>query len=164
MQEEPKAASVPNKAEEPSFRAQEDWERTFDAVPDLIAIIDTEHRIVRANKAMAARLGMEQQRCVGLKCHSVVHGTDEPPACCPHNQLLKDGIEHSAEIHEDCLGGDFIMTTSPLLDREGNLVGSVHVARDITERKRVEDERRWSEAELRDAQRSAHIGSWKREI
>ena len=38
-------------------RAKQDWERTFDAVPDLIAIIDPQHRILRANRTMAERLG-----------------------------------------------------------------------------------------------------------
>src|SRR5208282_5681165 len=95
------------RAEETSLRAREDWERTFDAVPDLIAIIDTEHRIVRANKAMVAKLAMSQQQCVGLKCYSVVHGLEEPLAGCPHSQSLQDGCERTAEIHEDHLGGDF---------------------------------------------------------
>ncbi len=35
------------------LRAKNEWERTFDAVPDLIAILDREQRIVRVNKAMA---------------------------------------------------------------------------------------------------------------
>ena len=33
--------------------AKDEWERTFDAVPDLIAILDRQHRIVRVNAAMA---------------------------------------------------------------------------------------------------------------
>ena len=32
-------------------RAKEEWERTFDAVPDLISIIDDRHQIVRAPTA-----------------------------------------------------------------------------------------------------------------
>jgi PAS domain-containing protein len=40
-------------AVETAVKATKDWEHTFDAVPDLIAIIDTEYQIVRANKAMA---------------------------------------------------------------------------------------------------------------
>jgi len=152
------------RAEEAALRAQEDWERTFDAVPDLIAIIDTDHRIVRVNKAMAAKLAMSPQQCKGQKCYSIVHGTKEPPETCPHAKLLRDGCEHTDEVHEERFGGDFLVTTSPLHDRQGKLIGSVHVARDITESKRKEQALRWSEAELKAAQRIGHIGSWKRSI
>lgn len=124
-------------AQETVRRAKEDWERTFDAVPDLIAIIDSEHRVVRANKAMAARLGVTPAQCVGQRCYRVVHGTDQPPDFCPHKQLLADGLGHTAEVHEERLGGDFIVSTTPLHDSEGKLTGSVHVAREITGRKQV---------------------------
>jgi len=76
------------KAEEAVFRDIDDWKYTFDAVPDLIAIIDIEFRIVRANKAMAASLGMTSKECIGLTCYRVVHGTDEPPFFCPHRQAV----------------------------------------------------------------------------
>src|SRR5665647_2427151 len=127
------------KAEEATVRATKDWEHTFDAVPDLIAIIDTEYRIVRANRAMAARLGVTPEECVGLTCYRVVHGTDEPPSICPHRQLLKDELEHTTEVHEGNLGGDFIVSVSPLHNSEGKLTGCIHVARDINERKLAEE-------------------------
>ena len=46
------------KAEKALLRAKMEWERTFDSLPDLIAILDDRHRIVRANRAMAERLGL----------------------------------------------------------------------------------------------------------
>ena len=52
------------KAEKALLQAKEEWERTFDSVPDLIAILDNNHRIVRANRAMAERLGMTPGQCV----------------------------------------------------------------------------------------------------
>ena len=67
-------------AEEALRKAKEEWERTFDSVPDLVAILDDQHRIVRANKAMAERLGCSSAACVGLICYEQVHGTDAP-AC-----------------------------------------------------------------------------------
>ncbi|NQT36560.1 MAG: PAS domain-containing protein, partial [Planctomycetes bacterium] len=86
--------------------AKDEWEETFDAVPDPICILDTQHRIVRVNKAMAERLGVTKKECVGQTCYSCVHGTDEPPSFCPHALLLKDGQEHTVEVHEELLGGD----------------------------------------------------------
>ncbi|MBI5688069.1 MAG: PAS domain S-box protein [Verrucomicrobia bacterium] len=132
------------RAEHAVLQAKEDWERTFDAVPDLVAILDNEYRIIRANRSMAARLGLPLNKCVGQTCHSAVHGTDDPPEFCPHKQLLADGIEHTAEIHENRLNGDFLETVSPLRDSEGKLIGSVHIARDITERKQREQALRHS--------------------
>ena len=35
------------------LRAKEEWERTFNSMSDLIMILDTEHRVVRVNTAMA---------------------------------------------------------------------------------------------------------------
>jgi PAS domain S-box-containing protein len=40
------------KAEDALLRAKEEWERTFESVPDLIAILDNRHKIVRMNRAM----------------------------------------------------------------------------------------------------------------
>jgi two-component system, chemotaxis family, CheB/CheR fusion protein len=116
-------------------RAKDDWERTFDSVPDLIAIMDSQHRIVRANRAMAERLGVTPEECIGQACYLSMHGADNPPECCPHVLTLTDGREHAAELHEERLGGDFLITTTPLMDDDGRMVGSVHVARNITERK-----------------------------
>jgi len=124
---------------EEAIQSKKNWEQTFNAVPDLIAILDHEHKVVRVNKAMAAKLGLDPDECVGLHCYQAVHGTDEPPYFCPHSQLLKDGCEHTSEVHEDNLGGDFIVSASPLYNSAEELMGSVHVARNINERKKAEE-------------------------
>jgi len=129
--------------DEALITAKNEWESTFNHIPDLIAILDNEHRIVRANKAMLDRLGAAGWKDLSdLKCYQCVHGTDRPPAFCPHSLTLQDGREHVTEVREDSLGGDFLVSTTPIRDNRGRIVGSVHVARDITERKRMEEELR----------------------
>jgi PAS domain S-box-containing protein len=130
--------------EDKLYKASKEWERTFNAVPDLITIIDKDYHVSHVNKAMAESLGTEPDDCGGLICYEAVHGSDKPHILCPHRKLLDDGLEHTAEIHEDRLDGDFIVSVSPLHDDEGNLIGSVHVARNITKLKNVEKDLRIS--------------------
>ncbi|HZK29637.1 MAG TPA: PAS domain S-box protein [Methanoregula sp.] len=120
------------------LRAKTEWELTFDAVPDLIAIIDQRNHILQVNKAMTERLGASREDIVGRACYQVVHHTMMPPGFCPHQMLLSDGKEHSLEIREERLKADFLVTASPLHDSHGMIIGSVHVMHDITERKRAE--------------------------
>jgi PAS domain S-box-containing protein len=131
-------------AEEALRLAKEEWERTFDSVPDLIAILDNKHKVLRVNEAMASCLGLKPEECVGLPCYEAVHGTSGPPEFCPHSRTLTDGREHIEEVHEERLGRDLLVTTTPLHDEQGLMIGSVHVARDITERKQAEEERQTS--------------------
>ena len=149
------------RAEQALQQAKIDWERTFHSVPDLIAILDNQHRIVRANRAMADQLGTNPEQCIGLKCYECVHGTSSPPDVCPHVKTLQDEKEHVAEVHEDRLGGDFIVSTTPLTDEKGQMIGSVHVARNITKRKKVEQALRESQLDLNRAQTVARTGSWR---
>ena len=144
------------RAEEELVRAKEDWERTFDTVPDLIAILDNQHHVRRVNKAMADRLGLTPEECVGLPCYKAVHGLSAPPAFCPHSRTIADGEEHIEEVHEDLLGGDFAVSTTPLLDELGRVTGSVHVAHDITERKEAERALRESESRYRELVQNAN--------
>jgi PAS domain S-box-containing protein len=48
----------------------------------------------------------------------------------------------------------------PVVDQAGNLIAVEGIARDITERKQIEETSRRSEASLAEAQRIAHFGSW----
>ena len=137
------------RTEKALIQAKEEWERTFESVPDLIAIIDKNHRIIRANRALAERLGLTPERCVGQTCYRLIHGMDQPPSFCPHAKLLQDGQEHRGEIYENHLGGYFIVTATPFFDSEGTLIGSVHVSRDINERKHTEELLRLEEERLK---------------
>ncbi|MCL4500475.1 MAG: PAS domain-containing protein, partial [Deltaproteobacteria bacterium] len=125
------------KREAALLRAKQDWERTFDAVPDLITIMDADHHMVRVNRAVARALGKEPQELIGRQCYEFMHASGQIPHVCPHQQLLADGREHTAELRE--MGRDFLVTTSPILNDDGSLFGSVHIARDITEQKQAEE-------------------------
>jgi PAS domain S-box-containing protein len=129
--------------------AKQEWERTFDTVPDLILILDNKHRVARANRTTANRLGMSLEEMVGQPCFKIIHDQDSPIPSCPHSLLLADGKEHFAEVVEERVGAVFEVSVSPLRDSRGGLLGCVHVARDITARRRAEQALKESEERYR---------------
>ncbi|MEI8205801.1 MAG: ATP-binding protein [Kiritimatiellales bacterium] len=113
------------------------WEKTFDAMPDLVAVFNTDHTIVRVNKAMADGLGRPAAELAGKKCFEYIHGTACPVAGCPHEAMLHDGKEHTCEIYSECLEIWFNVSVSPIYDKD-KMVGAIHMARDITAIKQAE--------------------------
>ncbi|MDD5286334.1 MAG: response regulator [Desulfuromonadaceae bacterium] len=138
--------------------AKLDWERTFDAVPDLISIIDMNHNITRINRAMADRCGLTPEEMVGRKCHEVMHGIPNLHHSCPHNRMLLDGAGHTEQVVENQWDRVFDITVSPLYDTEGQLTGCVHIARDVTERIRSEEERLRIEQQFQQTQKLESLG------
>lgn len=123
------------------FSDESIWQLTFDAVPDLIFVLDNEHRIVRANRAAAERLGCPAEELVGQFCDVVMRGTDSPPDSCPHRLVLQDGQARTVEIPGPRTGESFAVYVTPLTDGQGQTIGAVHVAREISQLKRIEEER-----------------------
>jgi PAS domain S-box-containing protein len=132
------------------IRSKTEWERTFDSVPDLVSIIDNNHHIVRMNRAMAERLGSVDDQ-IGHCCHLCVHGTENAPDYCPHALTVRTGREESAEFFSEKFHGYFKVTTSPFRDADGNLAGTVHIARDITRERQLEEQ-------FRQAQKMEAVG------
>ncbi|GFO53483.1 hypothetical protein GMSM_04900 [Geomonas sp. Red276] len=128
------------KAEGEMVAAREEWERTFDAIVDPVMILGLQHEIVRANKAMAALIGGTAAQGGELLCNHCYHGAGPYPHFCPHTKLLQDARPHSEAVHLPELGMHLQVVVSPLFDREGNLQGSIHYARDITEQKKLEQQ------------------------
>lgn len=145
-------------ADESVYRAKRDWEMTFDAVPDLISIIDKNHTIIRVNRAMADRCGFMPKELIGRKCYELIHGASDPHVSCPHVRLIQDGFGQTEQIEEKLLNGVFDITVSPLHNAEGQLSGCVHVARDVTERKRAEEERLAFDQQFQQTQKLESLG------
>ncbi len=118
--------------------AKEEWEQTFDLIPDLIVVTDDRFRITKANKALAEQAGMKREELIGKLCYQVIHGTDEPPGHCSHAKTLSEGSENIMDIYEDHLKNHYMLSTSPIHGADGRVSGAVEVFRNITRRKEIE--------------------------
>jgi len=125
--------------EQENIKIKEEWEETFNVVPELIAILDNDHTIIRVNKSFTDRFNNSMDYFIGKKCYEIVHNNDNVPEECPHAQLLLDGKQHVQEGYDNLLKGYFIVTCSPIFNDNKELIGSVHSMIDITKRKETED-------------------------
>jgi PAS domain S-box-containing protein len=121
-------------------QAAEEWRATFDSITDLISIHDKDNRIIRVNKAVADMLKTTPKDLVGKFCHEVMHGTKEPPVGCPHLEAIKTGKPTVMEAYNLNIEVYFHESSSPLFNEKGEVTGSIVVARDITQQKRIEEQ------------------------
>ncbi|MBM3248603.1 MAG: PAS domain S-box protein [Candidatus Omnitrophica bacterium] len=126
--------------EEKIRKAAEEWSRTFDAISDMIFIMDKDHNFKRANKAACEALKMREEELIGRKCYEILHKRNDPWPLCPMEQTNQDHMSHIEEVDDPVIGVIILVSTSPIFDEKGQYVGVVHVAKDISQRKKIEDE------------------------
>jgi PAS domain S-box-containing protein len=97
------------------------------------------------NKAVSNRLGLPPSEIIGKKCYEVFHGMNGPDMKCPHHKTVETKKAYIEEIEDAHMGGTFLTSSSPIFDLTGEFIGSVHVVRDITELKDLQEKLATSE-------------------
>ena len=127
-------------AQEEINRAKMEWEQTFNTVPDMITILDSSNKILRANKSMAKYLNSSRDELVGKNFYMLVHGNENPAEITSPESIAAYCNGQSVEIYEEHPDEHYLVSISPLHDDRGNYIGSVRVAHNITELKQVQNE------------------------
>lgn len=120
------------------FRSHKEWQDTFDSITDMIAIIDKEFKIVKANRAFSGYYGFHPKDMIGRLCCETCHGSSEPIAGCPHRKTIAERRAFSEEVLDKKHNRIFLTTTFPYISPDGEIIGSIHVSRDITDEKERE--------------------------
>ncbi len=115
------------------FQAEQELENIFESISDLVYFNSSDYTIKRVNKAVVEKIGKPMDEIVGEKCYKIFHGMDEPWNKCPHHKTLSVKKPFVEEIEDPALGGSFLISSSPIFDKSGLIIGTVHIARDITE-------------------------------
>ncbi len=128
--------------------ARDDWENIFESISDGVLILDREHHIIDANRATIGALQRSKDEIIGRYCYELFHCSDHPPEQCPHEKVLASSHPETAEMEIEILDRVHLVTVAPVFDKEGNIAKTIHIARDITERKRAEETRDMLNKEL----------------
>jgi PAS domain S-box-containing protein len=129
-------------SEEKIKQAAEEWRTTFDSISDLVSIHDKDFKIKRVNKAFADVFKMKYQEIIGKTCYELVHRSKEPHLCCPYKQVMQTKKPSLAEFFEPSLGFYLEVSCSAIINEKGEVISTVHIAKDVTSRKEVEKRER----------------------
>lgn len=125
------------KTERKMIQTAREWETTFDSITDMISIHDKDFNIIKINKAFAEFLQDKPEKFIGKKCYEIIHGAKKPHPNCPCQQAQLTKKSFIVEFFEPHLGKHLEFSASPIIDDEGEISGSVHIIKDITERKNL---------------------------
>ncbi len=143
------------RAEENASNALAELAQIFESITDGMRLTDLDFNMLRVNKTFAKMCGIEQEEAVGMKCYDAFPGPRCQSDKCPI-ELIKSGTSHmeyeTEKTKRDGSQVPCLVTASPFRDADGNLLGVVEDFRDITQRKR-------SEEELRHVQKMEAIGT-----
>ena len=123
------------------LRTRRDLENAFDSMPDLVFVCCQDGRVSHVNQAVVSRLNRMRGELVGHPISAMVGPRFAEWLATP--DVGEGGLTpaRTAEIEDEVLGGTFLVTVTPLADTSPSLRGSVVVARDVSEERRLGAER-----------------------
>lgn len=114
-------------------QAEKELEMLFDSITDLLYYTDENYVIKKVNRAFLQKLGKEQAEVLGKKCFHIIHQAEHPVKQCPHRLAMEIQKPKIGELEENYLDGVYLVSSSPIFDREGRLRGTINLARDVSE-------------------------------
>jgi len=119
--------------------SQELLESMFDAIPDMMVIIDRDLRVVKCNWKDAEYVPQEQ-RGGRPHCYECFMHRDGPCDDCHAKQVFEEGKVCRVEHVNESDGTTKEVSAAPIYDESGKVVMMLEHVRDITDRKRAEQE------------------------
>jgi PAS domain S-box-containing protein len=123
-------------------QSQQFLESVFDAIQDGISVLDSNLNVIQVNRIMHEWYP-QLIGSIGGKCYKVYHGRSEACEICPSIRALKSKKIEMDEINftsNDGMKGTLELYSFPIKDSFGDATGVVEYVRDITNRKRIENQ------------------------
>jgi PAS domain S-box-containing protein len=122
------------------LRSQRQWINTFDSIHDIILAHDSDFRVIKANQVLLEQLGQAAENVIGSLCDAILPHTFAQWTGCPY--CVRGGDEEFTEGADPCFGGFSVVSTSSYTEQGNPQKGTIHVVRDITDRRSAEEKYR----------------------
>ena len=117
-------------------QANRHWVEIFDAISDFIVVHDEHHSVLRVNRPMADFIGVQPHELIGLSMSALLAmATDVAPRACP---FCRNGVEGPDEFVQPVLERTYLVSTSRIHGSESESLQTIHVLKDITDRREAE--------------------------
>jgi two-component system NtrC family sensor kinase len=117
------------------------WLEIFDAITDFIVVHDESDKVLRVNRSLAAMIGVAPAELIGVNMRALLALTSETELySCPFCRAM--GEDRDEFVHP-ALDRTYLVSTSRVHGASGESLQTIHVLKDITDRR--EAERRYRE-------------------
>jgi PAS domain S-box-containing protein len=127
-------------AEEKVKHAAQEWRTTFDSISDTVFITNRDLVINRANRTCTEVSKVRFQDLFEKTCSEVLQCSQKDSTNCPHQKTLRTKKPANVDFFVPGLGVYLQESTSPIFDETGEVIGVVHIARDVTQYKQMEQQ------------------------
>ena len=133
------------RTEQELFRSESFLNTIFDSFHDPLSIVDRDYRIIKFNDAFTRMRGKRASDLFGRKCHEVLKGNDCICSDCLVNTTFQSKDPCAKEKLITLPDGSRVwceIYTYPIFDGEQNVTHVIEYSRDITDRKKEEEEKK----------------------
>jgi two-component system NtrC family sensor kinase len=118
-------------------KEKREWEKTFDAITDMVWIEGLKGKVLRINRAVIEKSGRAELSLIQKSSHEIFKALQIKDG----ENLSFESIEHKKQLFKEIKGlsgSIYYFWTYPLLNSEGEIYGIVNYLREVTEQKRLE--------------------------
>ncbi|MEK6777439.1 MAG: ATP-binding protein [bacterium] len=125
-------------------KTKEFLETIFNGVGVGIVVLSPELRILSANRAIRSMSGHKEEDLIGSHCFERFHGSPSPCADCPAVRTFSKGQAAQKDSTSRNTKGETVhleLNTYPLFNKSGEVIQVIETSKDITQLKKLEEER-----------------------
>lgn len=147
-----------NRSEEKLRRSEQEKGVILDAMTDHVLLLDKDMKIIWSNVSLQNYFHCKAKALAGKFCYEALYQRNAVCPACPSFQAISTGRPHEYE-RTDSSGKIWTFRGYPVFGSDGITIGAVEIVTDITERKKMEEEKKRLTNQLNQAQKMEAIGT-----
>ena len=154
------------RAEQERAQALADLHNVIETIPDIVFALDTQGNVVKWNRRLGDVTGYSPEELLNKPALTFVPPEEQARTAAAIQRVFTEGY---AELEGQLLTKEhrlipYHWTGALLKNAQGEPIGITGIGRDVSEKKRAEEELQQQQRHLVEAQMLAHLGSWHWDI